>query len=176
MVILTQVSDVTNRFREYLRCQCHHLSIFGATFLVAPNTVEPFEDVHLFLRIHTSPLIPIVLGICFLIYLLLMPLAQVPLRDHGCHGLPSRFRNDVTRGHSYPRIAWSQRCPFVGEQIEDDAADGSHGHILVDHQTKPWKSVSSSRFPRFLWTESILVIDCFPLLLLFTVECRHVAK
>ncbi|XP_046669861.1 polycystic kidney disease protein 1-like 2 isoform X2 [Homalodisca vitripennis] len=55
-----------------VHCQCKHLSMFAAAFLVPPQEIDPFADAKLFLTVLDNPLVVAIVASILLLYLLLI--------------------------------------------------------------------------------------------------------
>ncbi|XP_071453167.1 polycystin family receptor for egg jelly-like [Hetaerina americana] len=59
-----------------VHCTCSHLSLFGAAFSVAPNKIDPFSDVKLFLKVVENPVSVALVCTILLLYIILMVFAR----------------------------------------------------------------------------------------------------
>ncbi|RZF45996.1 hypothetical protein LSTR_LSTR015563 [Laodelphax striatellus] len=55
-----------------LNCRCKHLSLFGGSIFVAPNKVDPINDIELFLTVADNPYIASIVLFCLIFYVLLL--------------------------------------------------------------------------------------------------------
>ncbi|XP_046669852.1 polycystic kidney disease and receptor for egg jelly-related protein-like [Homalodisca vitripennis] len=55
-----------------VHCQCKHLSMFAAAFLVPPQEIDPFTDAKLFLTVIDNPMVAAFIASILLLYLILI--------------------------------------------------------------------------------------------------------
>ncbi|XP_039288515.1 polycystic kidney disease protein 1-like 2 [Nilaparvata lugens] len=54
-----------------LTCRCQHLSVFGGSIFVAPNKVDPINDIELFVTVFNNPYIAVIVILCLILYVIL---------------------------------------------------------------------------------------------------------
>ncbi|KAF7242704.1 Polycystic kidney disease protein 1-like 2, partial [Varanus komodoensis] len=57
---------------ESTQCLCNHLTFFGSTFFVLPNTIDVSKTVELFATFVDNPVVVVTVGCIFVVYLLVL--------------------------------------------------------------------------------------------------------
>lgn len=58
------------------QCLCNHLTFFGSSFFVTPNTVDPSRTAELFGTFAQNPVVVCFVGALFVVYLLVVVWAR----------------------------------------------------------------------------------------------------
>ncbi|RZF43539.1 hypothetical protein LSTR_LSTR012819 [Laodelphax striatellus] len=119
-----------------LNCRCKHLSLFGGSLFVAPNKVDPINDIELFLTVADNPYIAIIVLICLLLYFLLFVWAWRKDKKDESYAKLIKLRDNVPGDtNAYVVIAYTGiriaagTTSNVGIQIYGSLTE-SRAHIL----------------------------------------------
>uniref|UniRef100_A0ACB8EA10 Uncharacterized protein n=1 Tax=Sphaerodactylus townsendi TaxID=933632 RepID=A0ACB8EA10_9SAUR len=138
------------------QCLCNHLTFFGSSFFIMPNTVDISKTVELFATFVDNPVVVTTVGCIFLVYLLVLIWARrKDIQDNAKVKITVLADNDPFAQYRYLVTVFTghRRGAATTAQTSKGFQDG---HI--------WYSIFS-RSPRSSFTRAQRVSCCFSLLL-----------
>lgn len=67
---LLKVGEKTTK--EVVHCKCSHLTFFGGSIFVAPNSIHPINDLHLLMNLRDNPLVFSLVTLLLVLYVILL--------------------------------------------------------------------------------------------------------